>query len=428
MGLWDSDEQEFSGNRYLESLEDGLNLITRLLAVNSHETEAEKKLELLANLIEQDYMELARRDNLPNEAEVYDRIKKAQQTLEEMVKFAFLTDKNIVAVGGGFSAGKSQFINSLLGEELLPTDITPTTSIPTYITSGEQNQLIAFNIFGKKSEIDVDALQAICHAFAQKYNMSFTQILKYITVQNENMPFHNIAFLDTPGYTKSDVHKKEDNTDENIARQHLQAADYLLWVIDIEKGTIPAQDIEFIRTLNFQKPIFFIFNKADKKQPSDAQKILEVAQKDIQYSGLNMAGIAAYSSFEQQFEHIQALMAFLDRINRERKRYDIINEFHAIFTIYVNHHQEVFHEEKSQLNLLNTLDVFFRDAHDNKVDKLKEAFTQLKRLVETIGNNIETEEKLIDEFQRLSQKFEQIVKDILQQIEMDNHHQFRKGA
>ena len=416
MGLWDSDEQDLSGNRYLESLENGLNLITKLLAVNSHETEAEKKLELLANLVEQDYMELARRDNLPNEAEVYDRIKKAQQTLEERVKFAFLADKNIVAVGGGFSAGKSQFINSLLGEDLLPTDITPTTSIPTYITSGEQNQLIAFNIFGKKSVIDVDALQAICHAFAPKYNMSFTQILKYITVQNDKMPFRNIAFLDTPGYTKSDFHKKEDNTDEHIARQHLQAADYLLWVIDIEKGTIPAQDIEFIRTLNFHKPIFFIFNKADKKPPSDVRRILETAQKDIRNAGLNMAGITDYCSFERQLNDVPRLKSFLVETNIEgRKYYDIINEFHSFFQVYVAHHEKMIAEEREELGMLNQLVLFYERDKDI-----------LKKLIGKTQKNIDDEKKMLDDFTRLSRTFEKIVIEILAQMKIDNH-QIKKG-
>ena len=47
-----------------------------------------------------------------------------------------------IAVLGQFNRGKSTFINSLLGMEILPTSVLPITSVPTVISYGETNECI----------------------------------------------------------------------------------------------------------------------------------------------------------------------------------------------------------------------------------------------------------------------------------------------
>ncbi len=65
--------------------------------------------------------------------------------LQLVASFPSLFQKNMVAVGGGFSAGKSSFLNHLLGLNLkLPENLTPTTAIPTYCLKGEREVLMGF--------------------------------------------------------------------------------------------------------------------------------------------------------------------------------------------------------------------------------------------------------------------------------------------
>lgn len=410
MAFWDEitlDKVE-EENKYIDNLDMGMELLTRLLSTNTEITEIEKKMQHLDKLIENDYMELVKKDDLANEAEVYVQVIKARNLIEEMIKFPFLTNKKIVAIGGGFSAGKSQFINSILGDDILPTDTRPTTSIPSYIAKGNCSNIYAFNIFGNKNKIDNEAVKAISHVFSSRYNLSFTQILKNIIMQSDKMTFSNIAFLDTPGYTKSDFYSKEDNTDENIARVHLKKADYLIWIIDIEKGTIPSQDLEFIKSLEFKKPIFFIFNKADKKEPSEIEDIIKIAQENIEKSGIKIAGITAYSSHKKREYVKDSLVPFLEVLNQSEKKADVYKEFSEVFDTYFTHFINSIEEEKEKLMLLNKIALF------SNLDKERD---MIRKLLIKSQKKIKTQKKLLEEFTKLAGEFNLAIKDIIDEIE-----------
>ncbi|TOF43990.1 GTP-binding protein, partial [Vibrio parahaemolyticus] len=88
-----------------------------------------------------------------------------------------------------------------------------------------------------------------------------------------------LIFLDTPGYSKSDNQQK---IDENIARQHLRVADYLIWLVDSQNGTVPQQDIDFLQSLELDQPVLVVMSKADKKLESEVKSIIKVAKADLE--------------------------------------------------------------------------------------------------------------------------------------------------
>ena len=415
MGLWDEveeiavDDLEIP-NKYLDNYEEGMKLLSSLLATNSIDSELDKKLEFFYKLIQEDYMKFSSKEGLPNEVEVYNKLLKLKDSVQGLVKSPFLTGKCIVAVGGGFSAGKSRFINSILKDEILPTDTRPTTSIPTYISKGNRDLIYCVNIFGSKTEIDQEGVFSISHAFYEKYKLSFTKILKNILIQSLDMPYNHVVFLDTPGYTKAEFHKKEDNTDENIAREHLATADYLIWLVDIEKGTIPNQDLEFIKTLEFQKPIFFVFTKGDKKQESDIRDILEVAEKNIRDSNINIEGITAYSSVDQKEYIYNRLGEFLDKVNYENKESKLLDEISEIFDVYRNYSEQKLEHKKQQLAAFNKLAIFSKDDGESPI--INEFRVNLRK-------DIAKEKNFSGEIIVLKNKFDSSIIDILKQISKD---------
>lgn len=87
--------------------------------------------------------------------------------------------------------------------------------------------------------------------------------------------YDNIAFLDTPGYSKPDSEKYSAKTDEQIARGQLNSSNYILWFVQADAGTITEEDIKFIKTLREDIPKLIIVNKADKKNLKDLQSIME---------------------------------------------------------------------------------------------------------------------------------------------------------
>ena len=78
----------------------------------------------------------------------------------DFVLFNQLIGKKIVALGGGFSSGKSTFLNTFLGNaKILPTDINPSTSVPTYVLSGDKEISGAVNTFSAKIEMNASDVQ-----------------------------------------------------------------------------------------------------------------------------------------------------------------------------------------------------------------------------------------------------------------------------
>ncbi|MEH7252523.1 dynamin family protein [Neobacillus niacini] len=359
MSIWDNhklEEHEDSLiNIYIDNLEQGMNLIGRLLKENNDQSELSEEFGKFSQLIETDFLEMAGKIAIPDNASIYHELLLFKKKLEEYIMFPEIFPKKVVAVGGGFSAGKSKLINLLIGEELLPTDTTPTTSIPTYIMEGNDTNFYAYNIYGLKSELDEEAIKAITHAFSEKYKVSLAQIMKNILLKSSSMKYSNIAILDTPGYSKSDHHKKELNKDEHMARVHLHSADCLIWVVDIEKGTIPNQDFEFIKSMNTTCPIFFVFNKADKKEASDIESIIELSRENVSNQGIECAGIGAISALLKKEYAQDSLFEFLNKENQEKNVPDLSEKFLGIFSKYEGEIEKNILELRKELKELNEI-------------------------------------------------------------------------
>lgn len=102
-------------------------------------------------------------------------------TIERLAK-PFLEGYFTIAVAGKMSAGKSTFINSLIGENLLPTGHFQTTSGITWISSSEKRKMIVTFADGKIKE----------------YDKNFKEELKGIVAvpkQYEELPINHINTL-----------------------------------------------------------------------------------------------------------------------------------------------------------------------------------------------------------------------------------------
>lgn len=306
MGLWD-DSTEESGiveNQYIIDPSSGLNLICEILPKNM-----QKKTDKIDNMLDKQlvrtisYIEDANIDLLGLEK----RLQKLSDQIVEYKKIKLLTNKTVVGVGGQFSAGKSAFINSLLnnsGDEIvLPENQNPTTSIPTYILSGEENKIQAYLKDDRILLLKAEASAALTHEFYEKYKIGFSRFIRNLVVYRNDFPENfseKIVLLDTPGYNKSDIDATDALSDEYLSSKQLKAIDRLIWLVDIDNGTIQDKDLQFINKLVTDKPILFIFNKADLKTDEEIKKVLSTSKKIIADNHINAFGITAYSSRDKK--------------------------------------------------------------------------------------------------------------------------------
>ena len=292
-------------NPYLVEPKKGMELIAKLLPRSHKHDDAERAAQRLDKMLDRDIMSTLREVKLDNALELSQNLMKLSDQLSEYQKIKLLKDKTIVGIGGQFSAGKSCFINSLLGngdEILLPEDQTPTTSIPTYIVGGNAQEIFAYTK-SRRILLDLDAMKAMTHEFFKKYNIGFARFVSNLVIHTPDFPSKlsaRAALLDTPGYSKadlsSDVATKEILTDENLAREHLKAADFLIWLMSIENGTINDADLQFLSTLEMRTPILIVLNKADKITQSDRERVTTGVKQLIRDKKIHVFGITAYSS------------------------------------------------------------------------------------------------------------------------------------
>lgn len=317
-------------NRYLHQPVLGMNLLLQLMR-RPEATHSQHVLNDLSLLINNDYIQLSNQDHYPNKAQVFKDLLALQHALEYLAYFPHLAHKQIVGVGGGFSAGKSRFLNSLIGQKLLPEALEPTTAIASFITAGEQESIHALNQFYALVTLDHDALQAISHDFQRQYkhlgtDIGFAHILRLLMLELPNFAWQNIAFLDTPGYSKADAEQQLVN-DNQLALSQLKEADAIIWLINAKNGTIRQDDIVFLNALDHGKPIFFVLTQADLVNQSSIHSLLDTAKHSIEQAGIAIAGMMAWTAqslTEKTGQHLAGddIVSWLNQLDQQPKYTD----------------------------------------------------------------------------------------------------------
>lgn len=195
-----------------------------------------------------------------------------------------------VAVGGGYSSGKSSFLNNIteIGA-VLPTGIEPVSMINTYISfSDKVTKLIVSgkNCKGHIVKLNREVLDCIQHSSKSKIYVSsvLDELYIKVPVSKEREHLKGLVFIDTPGYNNSNNANKENGKkDIDTAIDALEYSDALFWCIDAEAGTISQRDIEMLNQLidsnDGNYPFVIVFNKMDKKPNNEIVKILRSADK-----------------------------------------------------------------------------------------------------------------------------------------------------
>lgn len=203
------------------------------------------------------------------------------------------SDAVSIAVGGGYSSGKSSFLNNITGMgAVLPTGIEPVSMINTYISFSDTVKKLVVsgeNCKGHIVKLDCEVLDCIQHSSKSKVYVSsvLNELYVRLPIEKGREFLKDIVFTDTPGYNNSDNANKENGkTDSDTALEALKASDALFWCIDIEAGTISQRDLDMLNELvSYEEenkcdyPFVIVFNKIDKKPENDVVKILQAADK-----------------------------------------------------------------------------------------------------------------------------------------------------
>lgn len=321
-------------------------LVSALISAEN-ENEHLKTFDVILN---NDFLKFAAEENaLSNEAQALLLLQEIGEELKIISSFPEFHSAQTVAVAGGFSAGKSEFISSLFSDSVLklPSSIEPTTAIPTYVINSnnkEPNRLIGISNNSSTVDlltIDPELVGKLNHQFMRSFNFPLKKIMPYMLLTTK-MDYEHICFVDTPGYNPSSSQGSHTADDEKIAREFVDNANALIWVIGADvNGTIPRTDVQFLKNIlgESDKPLYFVLNKADLRAKEDIQRILQEFKRVLEQENLNYLGISAYSSIlRQEIDYIEGklnLSAFLAEMNRESdKQTELLEKLYTVDQMY----------------------------------------------------------------------------------------------
>lgn len=291
--------QAASANPYLSNPALGMGLIARLLAAPATALVATGPLARLRQLIHEEFAAIVPFCG-PSGVTAARELAAIAASIEELALFPDLANKVVVGIGGGFSAGKSRFLNTLLGLDLLPEGLGPTTAIPTCLVGGGP-AVRAQNLINSMVPVNAEELQALAHGFDRQYQPSdgdtfgLAHLIRLLVIQEPLMRWHHLALLDTPGYDKPEG-EQHALTDEDIARQQLSQADHVVWLVNARNGTLRGDDIHFLQSVQHRRPVFFVVTQSDLQAASALPAILRAVEDAAISAGIDCAGVMAWSA------------------------------------------------------------------------------------------------------------------------------------
>lgn len=365
--------------------------------------------------------------------ELYTDFKSEYEKFKDFILYDKLIGKNVIALGGGFSSGKSSFLNALMGKNVLPADIDPSTSVPTYIVRGEQHEVMGINVFDSKIRMEPRDIRKVAHGFGELSDDEDEKVFDTVTLGHIlnniffSTPLHHydsIAFLDTPGYSKPDSEKYSAKTDEKIARTQLNTSNYILWFVQADAGIITEEDIKFIKTLRSDIPKLIVLNKADKKNVADLRAIIDKIRTNLEIKGVEYVDVLPFTSRMEQIEDEEAEAFIEEGIGKIKEKIEDWNKqtyesnfarnFKVLFVRCKEFYEETINEESRKLTKLNGT-ITTLSAEDLDYDVLeplqlliKESQKKIKRLkdiqakLKELQNEFFTEIKFISDIVGIS--------------------------
>ncbi|MFP6114388.1 dynamin family protein [Helicobacter pylori] len=370
-----------------EGLKERYDLIARILNAKTNNEGLEEYQQILDN----EFLEFASGvDSLKEKEIALLMLQEIKKELQLVASYPSLFQKTIVAVGGGFSAGKSTFLNNLLGLKLkLPEDIDPTTAIPTYCLKGKKEVLMGFSQNGGMVELPHLAFD---HQFLKSLGFNLKEIMPFMLLSAPSVPFEFLCFIDTPGYNPGN--QGYTGGDKEASKESLKHAKHILWLISCERGGIESDDLDYLQDLYEEgKQVFIVLSRADRRTKSQLEEVAKKIRETLEDHGIEFLGIGAYSAtryqeikeFSEKSPVFDSIEKFLIKLNkRSEKQNEILGYLYEVHSMYekaikqdanrFKRYQKALHSIK--LDLLQKGFDDFNDDVFNRMESLKKEFSE----------------------------------------------------
>lgn len=315
---------------------------------------------------------------------------------EIALKYQLSTDeieKNLVEIKdfkvttpiiGGFSTGKSSMINALVEDNILKTDITPETAIPTEISFGNNNvQLYANSQLIKTISIDE----------FKDNELSFDKVdlIKLESSDEFLSQIKSVKIVDMPGFDSGiELHNKAiDN--------YLPNSLAYIVTFSADESVIKESIVNFLEELKLHNvPVYVVITKCDKVTESNLNKTIDYMKENVP-KYLNNSNVRIVCVKSKRNKDVSGLKEILLEIQSKSEEI-----FYKNFSVKLESYRSSIEKYiNSRLKNINLSDLELDEKEEElqekaksnlkKLEKEKEKFnTQIPNCIQNIQREIES--------------------------------------
>ncbi|TPV95288.1 MAG: hypothetical protein B7733_10560 [Myxococcales bacterium FL481] len=176
-----------------------------------------------------------------------------------------------IAVMGEFSAGKSTFVNALLGASVAPMGVLPTTSTINVFRRGQQGGAYIHRRDGELRHVAAEDITA----FLQGIDDAEAKAIRYVELERREGRLGEVTVVDTPGLNALDPYH------ERVAREFLDQADAVIWVFSATRG-VTASEAEVLTELHDSgRRLLGVLNKIDTVPDAERDPLVDYVRERL---------------------------------------------------------------------------------------------------------------------------------------------------
>ena len=172
-----------------------------------------------------------------------------------------------LVVLGEFNHGKSTFVNALLGSDILPTGITPTTASINHVVWAQSPTARVVLTSGESKQLDPNQLKEwVTVAGGHASEVAYVE-LGYPSELLRN----NVVLVDTPGVNDLNEQRAE------VTYGYVPRADAVVFLLDAGQA-LKDSEREFLRSRVFESArdrLIFVLGKMDMLSPDERTAVLD---------------------------------------------------------------------------------------------------------------------------------------------------------
>jgi cellulose synthase operon protein C len=196
-------------------------------------------------------------------------------TLSAIGSLALELDRPLrLAIVGEFNAGKSTFINALLGADIAPTGILPTTGTLHHLRYGKDRIakiVLRADVAGSKLTEQLVPSEKLRETLLELD----TSRVKRVEILEPLAWLTQVELLDTPGFNAPDPHHAI------AAREALHEADAILWLLDASQAFKDTERAILEEVKQAGIPLQVFVNKRDRLSETDLASVMTLVENAL---------------------------------------------------------------------------------------------------------------------------------------------------